>query len=236
MFKRKYSLNQKTFSSLNEESAYWIGFLYADGYINQNRFQLVLSRKDRQVLEQFKNFIGSDRPIRDFYVNNGGEASEIRFRSWNMVKDVRPYELHVTKRKRNRLCPALLQYSIFPHFLRGLFDGDGGFYVDQRGYMTAELTGTMTLLSDVKQMLIHFDVLPEKRKITRNGKVMHRIRFIPSETIKLGKLLYTKGLKYKMKRKYDTYRSHVERLNEVTVSEPERKHKEGLRLSLKAQT
>ena len=30
---RKYQVNEKFFDELNDKSAYWIGFLYADGYM-----------------------------------------------------------------------------------------------------------------------------------------------------------------------------------------------------------
>lgn len=30
---RKYKLNEHFFDELNEKSAYWLGFLYADGYV-----------------------------------------------------------------------------------------------------------------------------------------------------------------------------------------------------------
>jgi len=30
---RKYKFNEEFFDVLNEKSAYWLGFLYADGYV-----------------------------------------------------------------------------------------------------------------------------------------------------------------------------------------------------------
>ena len=101
--------------------------------------------------------------------------------------------------------------------------------------MTAEVTGLLNMLRDIKGMLMFFGVVSEKRKITRNGKIMHRIRMIPSETMEFGKLIYGGCLKYKMKRKHDIYSSHVERLNEVTVDIPKHNHREGIRLSVREQ-
>ena len=48
-----------------EEKAYWLGFLYADGYVNANedKIELCLAEKDFHHLEKFKNFIGLPNKI-----------------------------------------------------------------------------------------------------------------------------------------------------------------------------
>lgn len=49
----------------NEEKAYWLGFLYADGSVGStdNRVELGLAEKDYNHLVKFKNFIGLDNNI-----------------------------------------------------------------------------------------------------------------------------------------------------------------------------
>lgn len=49
----------------NEEKAYWLGFLYADGSVGStdNRVELGLSEVDKNHIEKFKQFIGLDNKV-----------------------------------------------------------------------------------------------------------------------------------------------------------------------------
>ena len=60
----KYTCDDNYFKEINtEEKAYWLGFLYADGYINNKRKQgnykvgIAISESDKAHLEKFKNAI-----------------------------------------------------------------------------------------------------------------------------------------------------------------------------------
>ena len=53
-----------------EEKAYWLGFIYADGYIinsikgkTSDAFGITLQEKDKGHLEKFKKSINSNHPI-----------------------------------------------------------------------------------------------------------------------------------------------------------------------------
>ena len=57
---RKYSIDENVFSSLNEHSEYWIGFLYADGHINVKR-NVILTlletcESTKRILITFTNY------------------------------------------------------------------------------------------------------------------------------------------------------------------------------------
>ena len=63
--KRTYQVNDNFFSNLSEKSAYWLGFIYADGYISktENCIRITLSDKDEKHLLKFKEDIESESPI-----------------------------------------------------------------------------------------------------------------------------------------------------------------------------
>lgn len=56
----KYTFNENIFSIIdNEEKAYWLGFLYADGYLtDQGLFGCALQEKDKAHLNKFLTFLG----------------------------------------------------------------------------------------------------------------------------------------------------------------------------------
>lgn len=213
----KYDYDKDVFNSVNEKSAYWIGFIISDGYMNGNRLAIALSEKDIDLLRQFKDFIRSPkRPIRKFISNRNYPSAEIRVRSWDYKKALDKYGMNLLKKDRSYVPIELLQDDIRRHFLRGIFDADGSYYIDTRGYMFAEITGYKRMLKIVKQILVSDKIISEKKKITKNGKIF-RIRLSAQDAIKLGEYLY-KGYPniYCSHRKHNIYQAHVERLNNTT--------------------
>lgn len=217
LFKRKYPINERVFDNITPESAYWIGFLYADGACaNENKIRLWQQIKDLDVLRKFKNFLQTgSRPIKrkeqDGFVYAGLEV-----RSWRLHNKLKPYEVTFNKHLRHRVHVDLLQKDVRRHFIRGIFDGDGCFYVDKRGYLFAEITGYKPLLRDIKNCLVSDGIIKDTKNLVKNGKTIFRIRFSAREALLLGDYIY-KGAVSFMDRKYYLYKHHVERLNTSSV-------------------
>ena len=67
---KKYDVNENYFSSIEgEERAYWLGFLYADGYVRikgkSGQLTLKLSSKDRDHIVLFNKCLESNYPIKE---------------------------------------------------------------------------------------------------------------------------------------------------------------------------
>jgi hypothetical protein len=56
----------------NEEKAYWLGFIVADGYLNSDRnmLRIKLGNKDKNHLEKFINFLGGDSSMLKSEIHN----------------------------------------------------------------------------------------------------------------------------------------------------------------------
>lgn len=51
----KYKINTHYFDNINtEHKAYWLGFLLADGYVNQKEILLCLQKEDEYLINKFK--------------------------------------------------------------------------------------------------------------------------------------------------------------------------------------
>ncbi len=108
----------------NEQQAYWLGFLLADGCFVGNTFTLGLGHKDKAHLELFKTTVKSQHPI-SVRPSAFGSISAISLsckqwataliaRGWKEFKKVDDPHIFDT------VPPALQR-----HCLRGFFDGDG---------------------------------------------------------------------------------------------------------------
>ena len=85
-------MNDDYFSEIDiEEKAYWLGFIYADGYVTGSKLGIAIANLDRMHLEKFKKCIGADYKIKS-YVSNSVYGSckycRILINSEKLVKDI----------------------------------------------------------------------------------------------------------------------------------------------------
>lgn len=111
----------------NEEKAYWLGFLYADGSVGskEDKIELGLAEKDLKHIEKFRNFIGIQNKIS--YRENTS-SYRYSFRSAKCKQDLISKGC-VPKKSLILDFPTEGQVSkdLIRHFIRGYFDGDGWF-------------------------------------------------------------------------------------------------------------
>src|SRR5688500_3699515 len=88
-----YSCNDDFFSgALHERSAYWLGFIAADGSITPNlcKLRFALQEKDSCMVEMLRDDLQATNPIRTFQ-NGKNKASEIVIASRKIVSDLSFY-------------------------------------------------------------------------------------------------------------------------------------------------
>lgn len=128
---RKFKINHKFFSSIDDErKAYWLGFMYADGYLvkRSGRSYFVgisLSSKDEDHLRKIVKDMDSDYPINRYINNIGVEYSRFMISSEQIYNNL--FSLGCTTNKSCTLkFPGYKEVpeSLMHHFMRGYFDGD----------------------------------------------------------------------------------------------------------------
>jgi intein-encoded DNA endonuclease-like protein len=156
---RKYTLNEEYFSEINtEEKAYFLGLLYADGYVNENKRTIVLSLKsdDVKILEYFTKCIESTKPL-SFINEKNGRGSQFSFcvTSRKITEDL--IKLGCIPRKSLVLkfpTEEQVPQHLVNHFIRGYFDGDGciTFNLNTRKFKFS-LAGTFDFLFNTKRII-----------------------------------------------------------------------------------
>ena len=129
---RLYTCDGSCFESIDTpEKAYWLGFIYADGYLsNSNKkkiFGLSLAKKDREHLCKLRSFLKATNPISEYISTRGYSKGKPYVR---MI--IHDYELYdnllkngVFLRKTLILKKPNIPNELKSHFIRGYFDGDG---------------------------------------------------------------------------------------------------------------
>ena len=151
----KYTVDYHFFDVIDtEEKAYWLGFLYADGYVGKDGIELGLCKQDEFHLEKFKTSLKSNTPIK--YRNvKGFPQTRIFISSRYLVE-----KLHNLGCVQNKsLILKFPSIDIVPtylvrHFIRGYFDGDGSISINkEKRCYTAGFVGTQSFLSSILEIL-----------------------------------------------------------------------------------
>lgn len=122
---KKYNCNYNFFENIDtQEKAYWLGFLFADGYHNGKEVVINLKASDGEHLEKFKNNIESNHPITYGIDKTKYQKASFRISSKKMCSDL---DSHGCIRRKSLVLqyPKHIPPHLERHFVRGYFDGDG---------------------------------------------------------------------------------------------------------------
>lgn len=205
---RRYQLDETVFETIDtEEKAYWLGFLYADGFVSdsKNDIEIGLAEKDVAHLNKAKLFFNTDRPL---------SKKTKRMKE----KEYIGYRLTITSQKLkadliNKGCvnkkSLILKFpteeqvpkSLLPHFVRGYFDGDGSVTHANKGrQIAAEILGA----SDFIDGLIDWvDSSPTKHSFNHSVQTFRVQMFGPKANAFFEKI-YENATIY-LDRKYTKY-------------------------------
>lgn len=176
---RLYTLNPYVFDVINEQSAYWWGFIYADGYIYRRTLTMRLSAKDKNHLYPLRDFMQSNSPIHDVETsvlkstNKTYKISRIEFTSEYLKNRLQQLGV-VTGRTNFQHAIQHLPISMRHHWIRGLFDGDGSIdFKKSCGQPRVRIVGKLDCMMWVKSIFINDAKVKTKAKLYQHGKVFY---------------------------------------------------------------
>ncbi|WP_404323938.1 hypothetical protein LG298_09795 [Cytobacillus firmus] len=219
---RKYKVNHDYFEEIDtEEKAYWLGFIYADGYLTtrdgRQMFGVSIASKDRNLLELLNKSLHSDYKIREYKVTGGYKVgvrySRLIISSEKICNDLQKHG--VFKQKTNILLPPKIKREFIRHFIRGYIDGDGSIFKTDNDYgydWHLSIVGTNELLTYVIEYFFEEGLVQRKTKLEKRKK-HHKISYIRyGGNIQLKKILdhiYCDA-KLFLERKYNVFKELVE--------------------------
>lgn len=215
---RWYSHNYNYFDNIDtEHKAYWLGFLFADGYISnkskncgEDAFGICISKKDKIMLESFLKDIEATNPIikSPHYGTQYEDCLRVQLTSQKTVDDL---QRHGCVKNKTLILepPKEIDNNFIYDFIRGFFDGDGGFCIADNKYYQISFTSTFEMCSWLKEIFECGSVIKDKRtentwyfKIGGNRQV-----------IKICNLLYKNSTIF-LPRKYNIYKELLNKYDE----------------------
>lgn len=167
--RRKFKCNENAFKEINENSAYWLGFIAADGCILATNSQIEpkvlsfnLNIRDKNHLEKFKKFLNSDAIIKEqkgVGYGIGTTIAHLDINSKKLVSDLQKYG--ICKAKSNILKPPVIPESFYKDWIRGYLDGDGSISLLNNQKIQIGFEGTKEVLI----FIINFFEPDKERKL-----------------------------------------------------------------------
>ena len=163
------------FDQLDENSAYVLGFIAADGNVHRN--VLTITQSDRKVLEVIASDMGFDEPYPISPTTTGG--FNLQMRNQHLVDRLAGYG--ICERKSLILGKIKVPDNILRDFTRGVIDGDGSVcvYPDNRrnSYMfDISIMGSYNFLHWLQAAISRITGMPH-RKVTDTKSNAKRIHY-----------------------------------------------------------
>lgn len=146
--KKTREFNDKYFEIIStKERAYFLGLIYADGYITDySELGISLHFDDKYILEVLNEQLGNVHNIKERIRKNSyngydytSHTADLRIYSKPLCDDLIKHGIMPRKTKSNIF--PLIEDNLFSHFLRGYFDGDGCIYKhNKQGYNMVHFT------------------------------------------------------------------------------------------------
>lgn len=220
--KNTYDFNEDFFEVIDsEEKAYWLGFIYADGYITENnKCGISLKSVDIGHLEKFKKSIKSNHKI-SIYESQYNEKCNITEYCRIILTSKKNVDNLMDKgvSHRKSLILKFPNKEIFKnqndiiHFIRGYFDGDGS--IIGGGIPRISFVGTKEFLEKLVE-LFPFKTNASIIKDNRTSDT-YEIKFGSKEHIKifLNWLYFGKDCKTFLDRKYKLAQEYLSKYSNM---------------------
>ena len=174
-----------------EEKAYWLGFIYADGYVTKTVFGIKLKDSDTCHLEKLKSALKSEHSI-GHYINRSGfnkkydptECCSFSIDNKYFV-DALIKDGVVYNKSKILTFPTedVVPNHLVHHFIRGYFDGDGSVYfASPHGYINISFEGTELFLNEV--LKIFNDISGTKAKLYESKGTIKSLKVGGSRQVK----------------------------------------------------
>lgn len=178
---RIYPYDDNFFETIDtEKKAYWLGFIYADGSINEapngmwKKLEIGLKESDRGHLIKFlKDIGGSEKQIQNRITTAKGKrykSCRVTISCTKMCNDLIGHGATIRK-SLTLTFPTHLDEKLIKHFMRGYFDGDGCInYRPQYDLYRIALVGTESFLNSFLDYFCNMGVTKVRLQRKQNQK------------------------------------------------------------------
>jgi hypothetical protein len=210
--RKTYHCDEHYFDKIDDQNkAYILGLLWADGcnQPNRNKVILQLQERDEDILEQIREISRNERPLWKSALNdknpNWQNSMMLVWQSKNISQVLNAYGM-VPRKSLVLEFPDWMNETLFSHFIRGYIDGDGSIYYSRdKKVARVSMVGTKMFLAIVQDICNKIGIKTSMyHKKDYNGPI-----YTLSTTSNRGTVCFLNWVydnaNLKLQRKYDKY-------------------------------
>lgn len=205
------NVDMNFFEKWSPELAYVVGFFLADGHLSnydkRKRYSVIFNNTDKDVIEKIAVVCDYKGKIYSIHDKRGGKNGgyktmyRIDFSGRRVWKFFRRLGFDSNK-SQTAYVPIQIPEYLYSHFIRGVFDGDGGIIIKRGVYTihgTVDIAGTKKVVEFISRAVIHYNVVRFDKKCN-----VYHITYCGRNAIEFLEFIY-KNSKIHMDRKYKVY-------------------------------
>lgn len=213
--KRKYTIDENVFSSINNDSAWVLGLIVSDGCLNKECNKWSICQKDSEILEKIKIIIKTNRPIthrRNPGFANGNDIYQLCVQNTKQTHDL--VNIGLTPNKSKTATFPSVDDCFKWDVIRGILDGDGWIGFDRKQRYSVGWCGSKDIIHFIGNFIDNY-LDDNKIKPKQSGNIWV-IKFSKKQHVKqILDLIYKNShVNNRMNRKYERYLSFLEVCNE----------------------
>jgi DNA-binding transcriptional regulator WhiA len=197
-----YSIKKNFFSSWSEPMAYVLGYFCANGCLYrspQGYYTVVFSSSDPELLAQIQTAMGSDHKL-----HAGG--TQLRIGSQELGEQLEKILSFTSNKNQNMSYPDIPDEWVST-FLRGYFDGNGSWIVEQGRRVISSITcPNEEFLGAMRDQLVNQGLTNANIHRIEDRGVTYMVRYFIGDTQRLHDLIYQGASIYSRRKRahYDT--------------------------------
>lgn len=200
-FKKRIFSNDDFFINLNPISAYWAGFIAADGTLfdRDKSVTIALNKRDVGHLYKFIQAVKTNAKVGYIKSNNSVHVSIYSKLSFNSL-----IKLGITPNKSLTIAKVILPSFLMSHFIRGVFDGDGWISGKKVTHIQLGIAGNRPFLQRIQGELIKRCHVNKVEIYPLSGaSKAYKLQYTGSQIFKILDFLYKNSNKeIRLERKY----------------------------------
>lgn len=225
----KYKINEDYFKKWSYEMAYILGFIVADGSLEDASYlrgkYLRIYNTDYYIINEIKYRLQSDhRIVQSSPRDNRKVLYMLRIGSHKIFQDLGRLNIHPNKSLNIRVPTVPKKY--FSSFLRGYFDGDGCIYIEKKknNLKVIFTSGSKEFLDDLSKLISDYFMIKLHKAF--NSHRSYQLKYCQKDSLKIFKHIYknTENKLYLI-RKREKYQDFLNQYGHVPKRRRERSAK-----------
>ena len=205
-------VDENFFKTWTKEMAYIFGFWIADGSMGKKRNEIFFVNKDYYLITLIKFKLKSEHKI----YKDRDDVFRLQIGSKTMYNDL--LKLGGTPVKSLTIQFPEVPDKFLPDFIRGFFDGDGGFYIQKRRYKTnyyeylgAYFIGNIDFLTSLKHNIKENTGINANNPYIKNRNIpncsqrIYNLTYSGKKAVALGDYIYQDSENLRLERKFKIY-------------------------------